>query len=76
VGPAALERLVGMFALALWDRQSQTLLLARDRLGKKPLFYARLPDGGLVFASEPRALTMHPRIEVASTRWRSRTTSA
>lgn len=61
-GPAALERVVGMFALALWDKQSETLLLARDRLGKKPLFYAHLPDGGLVFASEPRALAQHPGV--------------
>ena len=61
-GPAALERLIGMFALAIWDKQRQTLLLARDRLGKKPLFYARLPDGGLIFASEPRALTAHPGV--------------
>jgi len=61
-GPAALERVVGMFALALWDTQRQTLLLARDRLGKKPLFFAHLPDGGLLFASEPRALATHPGV--------------
>jgi len=61
-GPAALDRLIGMFAFALWDRQRQTLLLGRDRLGKKPLFFARLPQGGIVFASEPRALAMHPGV--------------
>ncbi|MCC6874523.1 MAG: asparagine synthase (glutamine-hydrolyzing) [Sandaracinaceae bacterium] len=54
-GPRAIEALDGMFALALWDRDSQSLLLARDPLGVKPLFYARAGTA-LAFASEPRAL--------------------
>jgi asparagine synthase (glutamine-hydrolysing) len=58
-GPAALERLIGMFAFALWDKQRERLLIGRDRLGKKPLFFARLRDGGIAFASEPRALAVH-----------------
>ncbi|MDQ3809960.1 MAG: asparagine synthase (glutamine-hydrolyzing), partial [Chloroflexota bacterium] len=61
-GVAAVERLWGMFALALWDRREQRLLLARDRLGKKPLVYYHAPDGGLAFASELQALIAHPAI--------------
>ncbi len=46
-GAACVERFRGMFAFALWDRNRQTLFLARDRLGVKPLHYALLPDGTL-----------------------------
>jgi asparagine synthase (glutamine-hydrolysing) len=55
-GPAFAERLSGMFALALWDARRERLVLARDRVGKKPLLWARLPDGTVAFASELKAL--------------------
>lgn len=61
-GPDALQRMIGMFAIALWDREQRRLFLARDRLGKKPLFFARLSSGGLAFASEPRAVAAHPEV--------------
>ncbi|MGE5548731.1 MAG: XrtA/PEP-CTERM system amidotransferase [Solirubrobacterales bacterium] len=61
-GPACLERFRGMFALALWDANRCTLMLARDRLGKKPLYYAALPDGTLVFGSELKAVMAHPGV--------------
>src|SRR5438876_935227 len=60
-GPACLERLEGMFAFALWDGRRQRLVLARDRFGEKPLYYARL-SRTFLFASEPKALLMHPRV--------------
>jgi asparagine synthase (glutamine-hydrolysing) len=58
-GPKIFSRLRGMFALALWDQRSQSLVLARDRLGKKPLYYAVI-DGALVFGSEIKALLAWP----------------
>jgi len=63
-GPRALDRLVGMFAFALWDRERRSLLLVRDRLGIKPLLYAPLADGGIAFASEIDALRAHPGISL------------
>ena len=56
---ATIERLIGMFAFAVWDRSSQTLTLGRDRLGIKPLYWGHA-NGKLVFASELKALTVLP----------------
>ena len=55
-GADCLRRLRGMFAFAVWDARERTLFAARDPLGIKPLYYARLPDSGLIFASELNAL--------------------
>ena len=55
-GKKFLTRLRGMFAIAIWDQKERTLLLARDRVGKKPLLYRTESDGGLSFASEARTL--------------------
>jgi asparagine synthase (glutamine-hydrolysing) len=62
-GERCLDDLNGMFALALWDGRDERLYLARDRMGEKPLHYAVLDDGTVVFASELRALLAHPRID-------------
>ncbi len=56
LGPALLPRLRGMFAFALWDTTTSTLVLARDRFGKKPLLWSR-ETGGVAFASDMRALS-------------------
>ena len=59
-GVACVEHFNGMFAFAIWDKVEQTLFMARDRLGKKPLFFSHLPDNGLLFASELKAFKAAP----------------
>jgi asparagine synthase (glutamine-hydrolysing) len=59
-GTDAMMRLHGMFAFALWEPQRRTLTLGRDRLGKKPLVMAQVPDG-ILFASEIKSLLVHPQ---------------
>ncbi|WP_191488713.1 asparagine synthase (glutamine-hydrolyzing) [Pseudomonas sp. FEN] len=62
-----LRKLVGMFALAVWDRTRETLTLARDRIGEKPLYYG-LKNGALIFASELQALNAHPSFDAEVSR--------
>ncbi len=62
-GPECVRKLRGMFAFALWDEKNQSLFLARDRAGKKPLFYY-LDDRRLVFASEIKAILEDPDVPV------------
>jgi asparagine synthase (glutamine-hydrolysing) len=60
-GPAFVEALDGMFAIAVWDKAAHSLVLARDRLGIKPLYYAQTANG-LVFGSELKSLIHHPDV--------------
>lgn len=63
-GKACVHRLRGMFAFALWDSRSRILFLARDRVGKKPLFYAQY-GGQFVFASEMKSILLDPNLDRA-----------
>lgn len=62
-GEACVQRFRGMFAFGLWDRNRQTFFMARDRMGVKPLYYALLDDGTLVFGSELKVLMQHPGLD-------------
>ncbi|MFZ5700538.1 MULTISPECIES: XrtA/PEP-CTERM system amidotransferase [Pseudomonadota] len=64
-GVGCLDRLNGMFAFAIFDHRQQRLFMARDRLGVKPLHYASLPDGSVIFASELKGLLAHPALRRA-----------
>jgi asparagine synthase (glutamine-hydrolysing) len=61
-GERAVERFRGMFAFAVWDASRRRLLLARDRVGVKPLYYAELPGRGIVFGSELKSLLEDPDV--------------
>lgn len=64
-GEKLLDRLNGMYAFCIFDRRAGRLFLARDRFGKKPLYYGPTPDGGFAFASELSALLRHPGVDRA-----------
>jgi asparagine synthase (glutamine-hydrolysing) len=59
-GAGCVEHLRGMFAFAIWDSRSLELFIARDRVGKKPLYYTITPGGSLIFGSELKSLREHP----------------
>jgi asparagine synthase (glutamine-hydrolysing) len=61
-GADCLQHLRGMFAFAIWDETEQSLFIARDRIGKKPLLYSHQTNGDLIFGSEFKALLQHPKI--------------
>ena len=67
-GARCVDRFRGMFAFAVWDSKARRLLLARDRLGVKPLYYSELPGVGLVFGSELKSLLEDPAV---SREWRA-----
>lgn len=57
------NHLRGMFAFAIWDEKNQRLFIARDRVGKKPLYYSQTKSGALLFGSELKSLLLHPEFE-------------
>jgi len=59
-GAGCVEHLRGMFAFAIWDARAHELFIARDRVGKKPLYYTVSPQGTLIFGSELKSLRAHP----------------
>ena len=64
-GPKSVERIRGMFAYSIHDKQKNEVFIARDRLGIKPLFYAMLADNNFVFGSELKSLCLHPNFNTA-----------
>lgn len=62
-GVDCVHHLRGMFAIGIWDKQANSLFIARDRLGVKPLFYSLLPGGEFVFGSELKVLKRHPKFD-------------
>jgi asparagine synthase (glutamine-hydrolysing) len=61
-GADCVQHLRGMFAFAIWDIRDESLFIARDRVGKKPVLYSHQPNGDFIFGSEFRALLHHPSI--------------
>jgi asparagine synthase (glutamine-hydrolysing) len=57
-----LQRFQGMYAFAIWDEAKETLFLARDRFGEKPLYYSLLENGQFLFASELKSILLHPEV--------------
>src|SRR6266699_4492618 len=62
-GSACVKHLRGMFAFAIWNERERKLFIARDRAGKKPLYYSLTRSGTLVFGSELKSLLEHPEVE-------------
>lgn len=62
-GDDLVQHLNGMFGFALWDERRERLLIARDRMGEKPLYFTQLADGTFVFGSELKSLAQHPGVE-------------
>jgi len=62
-GKDFLHHMNGQFAIALWDEKCRELILARDRVGIRPLFYSALEDGTFLFGSEMKSIFCHPRVQ-------------